>query len=323
MKETVVVIFGEESEWLQRFAEALRERTKARMKVLLFAEENAARIYLTEKPVDLAILPEKMAEDFSALTETLYFTEEERPEDDSALYRYRKMSQHLKAIEAHLGRDAEISGSMRAEVHAVYSPVRGAGQTAAALILAQLLGERGSSLLISTERYSALPALLSREKEGSLAELLYFAHVKVNVSEHLPEVEEREDGFSWICPAPEAEDLRSAAKEDWDYLIGSLRAGAAARYIVIDAGDGAADETWLLELADRIWMPLRSGGIGLHRERAFCERLEREGRIELLSRIRRFSFPATEELKNPLDCRQLLHTAWGRYLRGLLREEEM
>ena len=57
MKETVVVIFGEESEWLQRFAEALRERTKARMKVLLFAEENAARIYLTEKPVDLAILP--------------------------------------------------------------------------------------------------------------------------------------------------------------------------------------------------------------------------------------------------------------------------
>ena len=79
-----------------------------------------------------------------------------------------------------------------------------------------------------------------------------------------------------------------------------------------------------------VWWPIvTSGNIRMDSDRMIhtpdvaLTQYVREGRIALLSHIRRFSFPATEELKNPLDCRQLLHTAWGRYLRGLLREEEM
>ena len=101
----------------------------------------------------------------------------------------------------------------------------------------------------------------------------------------------------------------------------ALRASGRYRHIVIDAGDGAADEVWLLEAADRIFMPVKPGGIALHRERAFCARLEREGREELLERTLRFAFPETEEVGELMDYRQLLYTQWGRTLRRLVREE--
>ena len=320
MKETVIVICGKETDWLERFGQYLREKAQPRLKAAVFSDEDEARACLMKTRVDLAILPEEMAEEFSALTEVLYFTEEERPGDERALYRYRPMSSHLRQIRARLGRHAEESEAKQAEIHAVYSPVRGAGQTAASVILGQILAESGPTLLVNTERYSVLPALLPREKEGTLADLLYYARVRGDVAEHLPEVEEREGNLFWICPAPETEDLRSASQEDWTVLLNALKAGSGFGKIVIDAGDGAQDETWLLEMADFIWMPLGKSGISLQRERAFCARLEREGRAELFERTRRFCFPETEEVNGLLDYRQLLYTAWGRYLRQLLRE---
>lgn len=320
MKETVAVICGKETEWLQRFAQYLQEKAQPRAKAAVFSDGGEARDFLMQNRVDLAILPEEMAEEFSALTNVFFFTEEERPGDERALYRYRPMSRQLGQIRTRLGRQTEESEAGQAEVHAVYSPVRGAGQTAAAMLLGQILAESGPTLLISTERYSVLPALLPREKEGTLADLLYYARVRGDVAEHLPETEEREGNLFWICPAPEAEDLRSASKEDWTVLVNALKAGSGFGRIVIDAGDGAQDETWLLEMADVIWMPLGKSGISLQRERAFCARLEREGRTGLLDRTRRFCFPETEELNGLLDYRQLLYTAWGRYLRQLLRE---
>ncbi len=322
MKETTVVICGEEKEWLQRFARYLREKAQPRLAVQLFSQTDALRRYLTEHRADLAVVPEEDAEEFEASCPVLYFTEEERQGDERAMYRYRPAARQLAQILAMIGQEAEAEGqSLRAEVLAVYSPVRGAGTTAAAVLLGMILSERDPTLLLSTERYSVLPALLSREREGTLAELLYYAKVKGDPAAHLPELEEREGNLVWICPAAEPGDLRSATQEEWTALILALRASGRYRHVVIDAGDGAEDEVWLLETADRIFMPVEAGGIPLQRERAFCARLEREGREDLLERTLRFTFPETEEVRELMDYRQLLYTQWGRALRRLLREE--
>ena len=68
-------------------------------------------------------------------------------------------------------------------------------------------------------------------------------------------------------------------------------------------------------------MPAKPGGIALQRERAFCARLEREGREELLGRVVRFIFPETEEVREAMEYRRLLYTQWGRMLRRLVRED--
>jgi len=322
VKETTVVICGEEKEWLQRFARYLREKAQPRLSVQLFLHTDSLRRYLSEHRADLAVVPEEAAPEFETACPVLYFTEEERHGDERAMYRYRPARQHLSQILGVIGQEAEAEGqSPRADVLAVYSPVRGAGTTAAAVLLGMILSEKEPTLLLCTERYSVLPALLPREREGSLAELLYYAKVRGDAAAQLPDLEERDGNLVWICPAAEPGDLRSASAEDWTALILALRASGRYRNIVIDAGDGAADEVWLLEAADRIFMPTKPGGIHLQRERAFCARLEREGREELLERTLRFSFPETEEIRELLDYRQLLHTQWGRTLRRLLREE--
>lgn len=322
MKETTVAVCGEEKEWLDRFARFLREKAQPRLAVQLFSSADALRQYLTEHRADLAIVPEETAAEFETACPVLYFTEEERPGDERAMYRYRPASRHLAQILGAAGRESEDNGRpVRADVLAVYSPVRGAGTTAAAMLLGMILAEKEATLLLSTERYSVLPALLAREREGTLAELLYYAKVKGDPAAHLPELEEREGNLVWICPAPEPEDLRSASEEDWTALILAVRASGRYRHVVIDVGDGAEDEVWLLETADRIFMPTKTDGISLHRERAFCARLEREGREELLEKTLRFSFPDSDEIRELLDYPQLLHAQWGRSLRRLLREE--
>ena len=322
VKETTVVIYGQEREWLARFADRLRNRAQPRLKVMEFSGEEAVRAYLAAHTADLAILPEEMAPEFAAVCEVLYFTEEERPGDARAMYRYRPMSRHLEQILGFCGRQPAAGDEALTDVQAVFSPVGGAGSTAAAMLLGQILAEREPTLLVNTERWSVLPEMLPREKEGSLAELLYYARVGGDPAAHLAEVEERDGNLVWICPAPDAGDLRSASQEDWTALIFALKACGQYRHIVIDVGDGPEDEVWLLELAGRIWMPAGHGGISLQRERAFCAALERAGRDDLLGRIRRFSFPETEELQGLLDYRQLLYTAWGRYLRQLLGEAD-
>ena len=322
MKETTVVICGEEKEWLERFARYLREKAQPRLNVQLFAHTDELRRYLSEHRAELAIVPEEAAAEFEPACPVLYFTEEERQGDERAMYRYRPAPRQLAQIMGMIGQEADADGQpARADVLAVYSPVRGAGTTAAAVLLGMILAEREPTLLLCTERYSVLPALLPREREGTLAELLYYAKVKGDPAAHLPETEEREGNLIWICPAAEPEDLRSASEEDWTALILAIRASGRYRHVVVDAGDGAADEVWLLEAADRIFMPTKPGGIHLQRERAFRARLEREGREDLLERTLRFSFPETEEVRDLLDYRQLLYTQWGRALRRLLREE--
>ena len=322
MKETTVVICGEEKEWLQRFARWLREKAQPRLAVSVFAQPDELRRYLAEHRADLAVVPEETAAEFEAACPVMYFTEDERHGDARAMYRYRPARQHLAQILGEIGQESETEGQpLRADVFTVYSPVRGAGTTAAAVLLGMILSEKEPTLLLCTERYSVLPALLPREREGSLAELLYFAKVRGDAAAQLPDLEERDGSLVWICPAAEPGDLRSASAEDWTALILALRASGRYRNIVIDAGDGAEDEVWLLEAADRIFMPVKPGGISLHRERAFCARLEREGREELLERTLRFSFPETEEVRELMDYRQLLYTQWGRTVRRLLREE--
>ena len=322
VKETTVVIYGKEREWLARFAEHLRMRAQTRFRGLDFSGEAAVREYLAAHQAALAILPEEMAAEFSAACEVLYFTEEERPDEARAMYRYRPMSRHLEQILAFCSRQPESTGTERTEIHAVFSPVRGAGSTAAAMLLGMLLAEKEPTLLLNTERWSVLPAILPREKEGSLAELLYYARVGADPAGHLAEAEEREGNLVWICPAQDQADLRNASREDWARLLFSLKACGSYRYIVADIGDGPADETWLLEMADRIWMPYRRGGISLQRERAFCAALERAGKEDILERVCRFALPETEELRELLDYRQLLYTEWGRFMRQLLRGTE-
>ena len=98
MKETTVVICGKEKEWLERFARYLREKAQPRLAVQLLADPDALRRYLAEHRAELAIVPEENAAEFEAACPVLYFTEEERPGDARAMYRFRPVSRQLSQI---------------------------------------------------------------------------------------------------------------------------------------------------------------------------------------------------------------------------------
>ena len=98
MKDSSVVICGNEKKWLGRFAEALRTQAPFPVKVREASDPDALRRAISEQAPDLVILPEEAAEAFMPFCEVMYFTEEERPEDERAIYRYRPVSRSIRQI---------------------------------------------------------------------------------------------------------------------------------------------------------------------------------------------------------------------------------
>lgn len=321
MKEPCMAIFGPEKEYIFRFGSYLQKKLPRPFKVRCFTEEAAFRGFLEDAQPELCIVPEALARELEGREGVFFFSETARPEDPGALYRYRPMEKQLRQLLQ--GRESMAVRApkerIRTRIWGVYSPVHGCGQSVTALLLGQLLAEEAGTLYLNTERFSGLAAALGREKQGSLSELLYYARVRGHVAEKLPELTEHSGNLSLLFDAGR-EDLDSLGQEDWRYLLESVRDAGLYRHLVLDLGDGVRDERWLLELCDRIYMPVRRDRGSGYKETAWRDAMEAAGQEELLNRIRRFTLP---EGRDYTDFHQLRFTEWGRFVKQLLREEDL
>ncbi len=323
--KTLVLLDGDER-YVFRFAEYLQKKVRLPLRVKAFTEEGELRFFLEDGAADILILPPELRDDetLKGRKATFWFSDEARPEDPSALFRYRPMEKNvrqiLRALEGE-GQETLPSGA-GLKVWGVWSPAGGSGKTASALILGQLLGEEAPALYLNLERFSGLDTLLGGEKEGSLSDLLYLARVRTEGAFRLTELTEHLGNLAYIRPAAVGEDLRAAGEEDWTLLVETVRASRLFRHLVLDIGDGPADPLWLLSLCDRIYVPGRGDPAGGAKESEWRRSLEADDREDILGRIRRFTLPPPEEAGESADFRRLRYTNWGRQIRQLLLEED-
>ncbi len=322
MAEKQLVLYYREAEYVKRFAAYLEKRSALPVRCRCFADEGSLRDHLRTKGADLLLVPEDFERGIPEAEgiPCLVFTER-REESGEYLPVYRSMSSQIRRLSLALDWEEirEVKTKERAELIGFCSPVRGAGQSVSAILMGMQLAEEAPALLINLERFSGLGSILPFHG-GSLSDLLYFARVQGNPLTQLGAVTESYGPLSLIPPVRDPDDLRENSAEDWRFLLGQLRDAGLYRTILLDIGDGLAQEKTILAMCDRIYCVLREDEIALAKWREWQNALKDQGEEELLARLHPFHLPPAA-LKGWTEYRELRHLAWGRTIRALTEAE--
>ena len=319
MREKRLLLYYPEADFIYRFASYLEKRSGLALRCRAYTDLTEFYAALSSAPADLIFVPKGL--DLSALGELpapcLYFAEKSESAEEQELPIYRSMDKQIRRISRLL--DISETGPetplVRAQLLGFYSPVHGAGQSVSAILMGMVLAEKAPTLLLDLERFSGLKRILP-QGEGTLSELLYYAKVQGDFAAHLQEVTEHFGPLAYIPPVREPDDLLESRPEDWRFLLGSLRDLGLYRYILVDIGDGIARELTLLELCERIYVPVREDAIALSKLTEWQEHLAAQKREGLLERLRTFRLPPPPPEKI-VEYRDLRYGLWGRTIKAL------
>ncbi|MBP3729732.1 MAG: hypothetical protein J6H18_05670 [Lachnospiraceae bacterium] len=308
--------------FLDRFSSYLEKKAKIGLRCSCFTDEKEMLGQLEEITPSLMIVREGCP--LEAAKErgipVLVFSEGTEEEGEGRFPLYRAMDKQIRQIRRYLKQDGSQSRDpLPCRILGFYSPVHGAGQSVSAILTGLFLGEQGPALLLNLERYSGLKEMLPFEN-GGLSDLLYFARIQADPLEHLPELTEYYGSLALIPPARNPEDLLEMSREDWRFLLGRIRESGLYRFILLDIGDGIRKTEDLLDLCDRIYVPLREDRLALTKLEEWREDLGDKKGEAFLSRLRPYRLPP-EELPEWVEYRQLRMMSWGKNLRALAEAE--
>ena len=325
MRKKRLALLDPDPAYTSRFAGYGNQRDSLLVEIFPFTERQELDRFLERQAVDAVLAPPGEAESLEKQVGQVLVLAEQRPapEDARAIYRYQPCGQILREAAVRMGQEpvpAPVESS--AQIYGVYSPVHRCYKTTFSLILGQLLAERGAALYLNLEEYAGFPALLEKEYREDLSDLFYRRRVGQE-EQRPPDGMEYLGKLAYLPPVSCPEDIREAPPREVAALIRELGAGGGYDFLVIDCGEALADPVPVLELCQRVYMPVCSDRASQVKADAFERYLRQLGREALGERIYRLTLPYYSWLAGGCrDYRGLRWTAFGKYVQNLLREEE-
>lgn len=189
----------------------------------------------------------------------------------------------------------------------VYSPIHRIGKTAFAIALGKYLAENTSVLYLNLEEYSGWNGRFGKNEKYTLADLLYYARQETgNLGVRIGVMAGHMDKLQYIAPIPISEDLKAVTYEEWQELLEQLVNQKLYKNIVIDFGESVQGLWKLLELCQKIYMPVDGAAESVAKITQFEKNAEVLGYQNLLRKITKI------ELKGSMD----------KYVKQLLSREE-
>ena len=324
MRKKRLLLFDRDPAYAARFAAYGNQRESLRLEVIPFTDRGELERFLERQQADAALtVPEEEAFLRSRVSQVLVLSDQRPALGEPVLYRYQPCGQILQQAASLI-----FPGSVgtpeepAAQIWGIYSPVHRCYKTTFALILGQLLAERGSALYLNLEEYAGFPALLEREYGETLSDLLYSRRVGEKDGSFPPGGWEYLGRLAYLPPVSCPADIREAPPEELSELIRALGTGGAFEFLVVDCGEALADPAPVLELCRKVYMPDLRDRASQAKGDAFLEYLRQMGREALVDRVHRLTLPYYPWLAGGCqDYRGLRWTAFGKYVEKLLEEE--
>lgn len=331
MNRKILAICDLDAEYAERFSRYAAKRENGVFEILTFTDPDALDAYLHRGGADIMLAaremltPEADAAAGGKIRQLFLLSEfrEERREDYPVIYKYQSSERILR--EALRSLDVEPSGpeNRKAEICGVYSPVKRCYKTTFALILGQVLAEQGPALYLNLEDVSGFPALLGKEYEENLSDLLYSWQVEQPGQLRFRSTVQNVGRLAYIPPVGCPGDIRTADPAVIAEIAAAIAAADAYRYLVIDVGDALRDPLPVLSLCSRIYMPVKEDAAAQAKAEAWTAYLREREEEEILARIRKIVLPRYAGLAGGCaDYRSLLSNPFGRYVEKQVREEE-
>ena len=171
----------------------------------------------------------------------------------------------------------------RARLVAVYSPIHRVGKTTFALALGRECAKSKKVLYLNLEEYAGME--VSQDTNMNLGDLLYYLRQgNGNLGIRLHAAVKEDEGLDVVPPIPVVLDLKEVTWEEWDALITQLLENSLYEMVVLDVGESVQGLFPLLELCDRVYMPVLDDEISRRKVKQYQDNVE-QLKLEKLKRI--------------------------------------
>ena len=171
----------------------------------------------------------------------------------------------------------------RARMVAVYSPIHRIGKTSFALALGKECAKSKKVLYLNLEEYAGMEA--SWDTSMNLGDLLYYLRQgNGNLGIRLQSAVRENEGLDLVPPIPIVLDLKEVTREEWEALITELLENSLYEMVILDVGESVQGLFPLLELCDRVYMPVLDDEISRQKLKQYQDNVE-QLKLEKLKRI--------------------------------------
>ena len=171
----------------------------------------------------------------------------------------------------------------RARLVAVYSPIHRVGKTTFALALGRECAKSKKVLYLNLEEYAGME--VSQDTNMNLGDLLYYLRQgNGNLGIRLQAAVKEQEGLDVVPPIPVVLDLKEVTQEEWEALITDLLENSLYEMVVLDVGESVRGLFPLLELCDRVYMPVLEDEISRRKVKQYQDNVE-QLKLEKLKRI--------------------------------------
>ena len=209
-------------------------------------------------------------------------------EEEWAIGKYQCADEIIRQVfEFYVDRTKEnVMRSMnkeRARLFAVYSPIRRIGKTSFAMALGRAGAKSKKVLYLNLEEYAGMD--IAQNADLNLGDLLYYLRQgNGNLGIRLQSAVKENEGLDMVTPIPIVLDLKEVTWEEWKALITELVENSLYEMVVLDVGESVQGLFPLLEMCDRVYMPVLEDEISRRKLKQYQENVE-QLKLEKLKRI--------------------------------------
>lgn len=181
----------------------------------------------------------------------------------------------------------------RAKLLTVYSPIHRVGKTSFAMALGKEYAKKKKTLYLNLEEYAGFE---ERQEELNLGDLLYYLKQgSGNLGIRLKSAIKTVDELDVVSPIPIVLDLKEVTWNEWQVLFEQILESSPYEIVILDVGESIQGLFSLLEMSDRVYMPVLDDDISVRKVQQYQKNIE-QLKLEKLKRITyRFIMPENLE----------------------------
>ena len=314
MSEKNIVICDKEVKYAEKLMENIMERNEFAVKVYVCSTWENVKILSQDRSIHILVVDETYAKrDCSEVDAEQIFVLttgncKNVYREEKCVYKYQCVDQILSEIlETYFEKTKEnVMKSVKKEfvkIIAIYSPIHRVGKTSFAIAFGKELAKFKKVLYLNMEEYFGYGEMFEQIDNGNLGDALYYTKQEnSNFGLRLRMLVRTIDELDYIPPMPVSLDLKEVRWEEWKVLFKQIVEDSVYEVILLDIGESVQGLLKMLDLCDRIYMPVLEDDVSQEKLRKYEDNLQRLQLERLMEKA--YMFIGLQDIENKM--RQLV-----------------
>ncbi|MBQ8518857.1 MAG: hypothetical protein IJ455_04510 [Agathobacter sp.] len=331
MNKTKLAICMKDLEYQERFVNCFMNHYNHQYELHVFTSQDSLQII---NPAEYAVIitgeysTDQLAKFVERgqillnLTENIEESKESVEEKITYTEKYQEVYKIAEILERLLAEQTMTQGQLQETAYeciGVYSLNQEVYQMPFVALLGKTLGEKQKVMVLDLQSYSGLGIVAEGMATMGLEDLLSAATTGNYSKSRILECIRHEPLWDYVCPVQNHQCLAEGTQELYETLIGLLVQEIGYQKIIINFGSVFLGKLELMQQCQRIYMLCSKDTGGTWREESFQAEISRQGKEELLQRMRRIEIPSA--FNHEINGMTLVEKwSWGP-LGELLRQE--